>query len=109
MKAPSALILFLAALSVFSLTTHAQQRPPLEIESLSPENKLTYDLETGAATATNGVKITYGETVLIAQRARLDQKDGDCAAILKHFGVEFLPAEPGPFILPDDLRQERRR
>jgi len=29
--------------------------------------------------------------------------------IIEDLGVEFLPAKPGPFVFPDDLRQEGRR
>lgn len=64
---------------------HAQEEPastPIDIQSLSPNPAagVEYHLDTGIFTATNGVIVRYGGTVLTAERAALNQKTGDVTA-----------------------------
>ena len=70
------------SLAFFALpiTNEAQERPPLQIESIEPNAKFVYDLKTGFATATNGVKIVYGDAVLTARQVALDQQSGEALA-----------------------------
>ena len=80
MKFLRALILCCCAVSIFAGALEAQEKPALQIESLSEDNKLVYDFATSGGIATNGVKITYGDTVLTARKVTWDQKDGDFIA-----------------------------
>ncbi|MFM2082528.1 MAG: hypothetical protein RL380_1219 [Verrucomicrobiota bacterium] len=50
------------------------------VESLSPQNEFTYDLQTGTATGTNGVFIKFGGATLIADRVNLNQNAGTALA-----------------------------
>ena len=68
------------AFVAFPVTNEAQERPPIQIESIEPNAKLVFDLKTGVWTATNGVKIVYGDAVLTARQVTLDQQTGDFIA-----------------------------
>ena len=50
------------------------------IESLSPQNEFTYDLQTGTATGTNGVVIKYAGALMVADKITVDQKSGEALA-----------------------------
>jgi LPS-assembly protein len=76
MKSLRALLLCCGAVSVFAGALEAQEIPALQIESLSDDNKLVYDFATSGGMATNGVKITYGDTILTARKVTWEQKDG---------------------------------
>ncbi len=58
----------------------AGARDRIEIRSLNPDFKLTYDLSTGTASATNGVQAVFGDSTLTARRIRLDEASGDALA-----------------------------
>ncbi|MEO8425985.1 MAG: hypothetical protein ABI651_02620, partial [Verrucomicrobiota bacterium] len=68
------------ALVASPVKNEAQEKPPIQIESIEPNAKLVYDLKTGVATATNGVKIVYGDAMLTARKVTLDQQTGDAIA-----------------------------
>ena len=53
-------------------TLQAQQQPSWEITSTSEDNSFEYDVRTGVATATNGVVIRQGSTVLSAKKVTVD-------------------------------------
>jgi LPS-assembly protein len=59
---------------------HAQEKPDLILESLAPDGKLQYQLDTGAATSTNGVVVRYGEAILTAREIVLEHESGDVIA-----------------------------
>ena len=65
---------------VFALSSGAQQRPDITVKGLNPTSQLQWDPTTDRALVTNGVAITYGDTVLTAERATLDQASGDVVA-----------------------------
>ena len=64
------------------IPAQAQQPPVLEVEveALTPEGQLDYDFTTGVATGTNGVFVKYGEAVLTADRATVNQETGETVA-----------------------------
>src|SRR5690349_15953195 len=75
------------ALLAFGLRLQAQQKPVQEwvIESLhkggtAPEAGVEYDFRTQIATITDGAFVKYGEAVLTAERAALNQNNGDIIA-----------------------------
>ena len=74
----SAVFLPLAVL----IPAQAQSQPVLEIEveALTPDGQLDYDFTTGVATGTNGVFVKYGEAVLTAERATVNQETGETVA-----------------------------
>lgn len=49
-------------------------------EITSDENSLSFDLASGTITYTNGVTVRYGDAVLTARKARLDQDSGQVQA-----------------------------
>ncbi len=66
-------------------SAHSQENAEWEIESLSEDGGISYQLDTGIATAVNGVKVKYldpvrGEAVLQAQRVTFDQVSGQINA-----------------------------
>lgn len=70
------LIPFLSALSLY-----AQQPPAWEVEALNPpQGQVECDLTTGVATGTNGVLVKYGEAVLTADSATINQQSGEAVA-----------------------------
>lgn len=76
-----AAILFVAAICfVQTPTLLAQEQPPLEIKPLSADGRIEYNLEQQTAVATNGVMVSYGDTVVTADRIRVDQKSGQVLA-----------------------------
>lgn len=78
---PRVILAALAALwFALSSSTTAQQRPDVEIESLSAESLVEYDFESGVAVATNGVLVKSGTAVLTADRARVDPQTGEAEA-----------------------------
>jgi LPS-assembly protein len=62
-----------------ALTASAQQELPWKVEALSADGRADMD-SAGIITATNGVKVTYGNAVLTAKRARVDTVRGDVEA-----------------------------
>jgi LPS-assembly protein len=58
--------------------SHAAERPEpeLTVEAVSPEGQFDYDLATGVATASGGVRVRYGEATLTARRVMLNQGAG---------------------------------
>lgn len=56
----------------------AQQRPPMELGSQTGD--IEYDFQTGTFLATNGVMVRYGEAVLVAERAMVNQETGEALA-----------------------------
>ncbi|MBI3417751.1 MAG: LPS-assembly protein LptD [Verrucomicrobia bacterium] len=65
---------------VLPLALRAQERPPLRVEPLNSGGQLHYDLNTGAASATGGVKVQLGEDVLTARQVTLNQQTGEATA-----------------------------
>lgn len=52
----------------------------IEIRSLNDQFLVEYDLETGTASATNGVQVLYRDATLTALRVQLDRTTGDAVA-----------------------------
>jgi lipopolysaccharide assembly outer membrane protein LptD (OstA) len=69
-------------LRVFCASVSAQQLQlqGWDIQPLTEDGWVEYDLETGIAEATNGVRVIYGNTVLTADKVRLDQPSGETIA-----------------------------
>ena len=81
MRKPPATLLALVAFSFAPLfPARAQERPPLLIDSLTEDGRVDYDFKSGVAVATNGVLIRYGEAVLTADRAAVNQQTGEAVA-----------------------------
>ena len=86
-----ALLICLTSLWVAPARTQAAEEKPapastpastgnrFEITS-ETENSLVFDLTAGTISYTNGVTVRYGDAVLTAKRARLDQQTGDVQA-----------------------------
>src|SRR5260221_4763597 len=68
------------SLLALSRTLQAQQLPSWEISSTSDDNSFEYDLLTEVATATNGVVIRQGSTILSAKRVSLNAHSGQVTA-----------------------------
>src|SRR5947209_6995898 len=51
-----------------------------EVQPLTEDGWVEYDLKNEIAEATNGVRIIYGEAVLTAEKARLNQNSGEVVA-----------------------------
>lgn len=68
----------------------AEEPVPWFIES---QDSVVYDLTTGIATATNGIVVRHGDTVLSAQRATINQRTGEISAEghvrLQHAGLLY--------------------
>lgn len=74
------LFLMLAAgAALWALTAGAQQQPQWLIEAMSPDGWVEMD-RAGIATATNGVRVIYGNALLTAERVRVDQPSGEVEA-----------------------------
>lgn len=78
-------IVFLLALSSFAQTPTAtapapQPDTPIDIESLTSETRVEYNFSNDVATATGGVLVRYGETVMTAERATVNQKTSEVLA-----------------------------
>jgi hypothetical protein len=58
----------------------AEADDAVRIESLTPGFRFDYDLATGTASLTNGVRVTYRDTVLTAERVQVDPVTRDVAA-----------------------------
>ena len=75
---------FFAAL--FPFVSFAQDQPQWEVQALnqiipgSPEGRVDYYPETGTAVGTNGIYVKYGDTVMMADTATLNQESGDAVA-----------------------------
>lgn len=73
-----------AALLVACLNVRGQEAPLPEdswhLESLNPEGHIDYDYNTGISHAVGGVLVTYGDVVLRADSATLDNNTGDVTA-----------------------------
>jgi lipopolysaccharide assembly outer membrane protein LptD (OstA) len=67
-------------LRVFCASVSAQQMQGWDIEPLNENGWVDYDFKTSIAEATNGVRIIYGNIVLTADRARVNQLTGDTIA-----------------------------
>lgn len=74
-------ILFLACLASMEMSLMAAETPAERfiIES-EEEHSLAFDLATGTISYTNGVTVRYGDAVLTAKKARLNQQTGDVQA-----------------------------
>ena len=68
-----------AGLALGALTAGGQQEPLLMVEALSPDGWVEMD-RSGTATATNGVRVIYGNALLTAERVRVDQTSGEVEA-----------------------------
>lgn len=79
MKNLRLLLLFLVLLAGTGRLRAAETNTTWIIESLD-QGEFDYDLQTGVATATNGVSVTYGGTVLTARRVTLNRNTGDTLA-----------------------------
>ena len=62
------------------LAIHAQQEPEVIIQSLTPDSLVEFDEDTGLAVATNGVIVKYGNAVLTADRASVNQQTTEVVA-----------------------------
>jgi LPS-assembly protein len=70
-----AFLLGLAGLG-FAAPMLAESKVPWEINALTPDGTVDYDLRTGIASATNGISIRYGNALLVAERASVDRLSG---------------------------------
>lgn len=77
-KLPSIFLAILVFVIGPARTGFAQQRPPMELESQTGD--IEYDFQTGTFVATNGVMVRYGEAVLVAERAMVNQETGEALA-----------------------------
>ena len=62
------------------VTLCAQQKTDWEVRSPTEESSVEYDFGTQTFIATNGVLIKYGDAVLTAERATLNQETGEAVA-----------------------------
>src|SRR5689334_7428442 len=67
-------------LRVFCTSVSGQQLQGWDIQPLTEDGWVEYDINTGIAEATNGVRIIYGDIVLTADRARVNQATGETVA-----------------------------
>ena len=74
------LILSVACLLGTLAASRAAEVPANRFEITSEENSLSFDLASGTITYTNGVTVRYGDAVLTARKARLDQNSGQVQA-----------------------------
>lgn len=58
----------------------AEDPEALEITALHPDSRFDYDFETGTATLTNGVQVTYQGSILSARKIRIDEATGEAEA-----------------------------
>src|ERR1041385_4284950 len=85
MTRPRATLLFACLLASFPLLTHAQSdQIGISIESLRPEDPVHFhrsaDKESDIVDATNGVIVTFEDSVLTAERVELNTKTFDAEA-----------------------------
>lgn len=73
------LTLLLCFLSV-PLASHAQQEPEVEIQSLTADSSFEFDPATNLWVATHGVIVKYGNAVLVADRASINQQTTEVVA-----------------------------
>jgi LPS-assembly protein len=74
-------ILTLAALPAFlPLAASGQQEEVWEVKALPPDGWIEWDAASGTATGTNGIIVKYGDAVLSAERASVNQASGDVEA-----------------------------
>jgi lipopolysaccharide assembly outer membrane protein LptD (OstA) len=73
-----AIVLILLCLCGGSALVHGAQGEQFIIET--EESSLEFDLNTGTVSYTNGVTVRYGDAVLSARKARLNQESGDMLA-----------------------------
>ena len=79
-----AALVFFAALS--PSVSFAQEQPTWEVQALNqiipgaPEGRVDYYPETGNAVGTNGIYVKYGDTVMMADTATLNQESGEAVA-----------------------------
>ena len=59
------------------LSARAQPLTEWVVEALDPQGQLEYNFATGEAIGTNGVIVRYGTSVLMADRARVNQQTGE--------------------------------
>ena len=78
MPTPRAIVLFLACLCGLGAARAAEEPARFIIESA--DTSLGIDLNTGNITYTNGVVVRYGNAVLTARKARLNQDSGEVLA-----------------------------
>jgi Organic solvent tolerance protein OstA len=72
--------IFTVAIFLRVLSVSAQQLQGWDIEPLTEDGYVEYDFHTNIAEATNGVRIIYGNIVLTADRARVNQLNGETIA-----------------------------
>lgn len=81
---PMTKLRYLLALAVwFTLPVSpvkAQEDLPIRVRGVSDTSAVDWDLTTGAAMATNGLIVSYGNAYLIADRVVVNQKTGDVEA-----------------------------
>ncbi|HEU0040649.1 MAG TPA: OstA-like protein, partial [Verrucomicrobiae bacterium] len=74
----------LFALAAFSFAppfaAKAQERPPLQIDSLTEAGRVDYDFTSGLAVATNGVIVRSEDVVLVADWATVNDQTGEAEA-----------------------------
>jgi LPS-assembly protein len=73
-------LLCLVALLFCGAAFAAEIEPGITIQTLGDDAGVRYDLKTGLAWYTNGVILTYSDTVLTAQKVMLHQQTGDTLA-----------------------------
>src|SRR6266540_5975933 len=72
------IVRFLLCSCVLSAATHAAEPGRFVIET--EQDSLEFDFNTGTVSYTNGVTVRYGDAVLSARKARLNQESGDMLA-----------------------------
>ena len=80
MNRPITIVLFLCLFLAGGWQVYGQQQTDWVIEPTSEDGWLEWDWKTELTTATNGVKVKYGEATLISDRVSLNQKTGDAYA-----------------------------
>ena len=68
------------SLRVLCTSLSAQQLQGWEIDPLTDDGYVEYDIHTGIAEATNGVRVIYGGAVLTADKVRVDSQTGETIA-----------------------------
>jgi len=74
-----AIVLLLACLRGFPSAMSAAETNLWVIEAEKGDS-LTFNVSTGTITYTNGVVVHYGDAILSARRAQLDQESGEVLA-----------------------------
>jgi LPS-assembly protein len=60
----------------FGLPASAAEKVAWEINALTPQGTVDYDLRQDIASATNGISVRVGNAVLVAERASVDRRSG---------------------------------